>query len=1330
MLDKKLTHSITVEPPSHEDIEASIVNPDGTSLELEVETGTYKLMIQAKSRSTGQWTAGAITKVLLGEQNEPATKGVAARIRPLQLLEEDPQKHYIFVTNEGVHPSLRVHTAKNLLDISAAERLPLNTGEGRSDSEQARIARQLLLYPNMTLEVLNSRIKKLLEQYGHVPPANHTDCLSALESAVRLRMTGAENGEWASEDLWKVVKTYGGSIAPNRSLDHYVEPRSYAEILHSMKNLHAVVISGPSGTGKTLTADKIEMELRQAEVPFYVVGPEHGPSEVRGHFNHDGPILFHLRDPWGENRPKPNAECWNDELPKLLSGAGAGRKFLITTRSDILAQVSSTLMEQLAPYLVTIKQDDYQAADLARIYDNMCLDMSERQLESARRYRYQALAFLTLPYEVDRFISQLKMDPPQSVEETAAMLKRSQIAAISNVIAAQVQGLSEDAVTSATILWALLEVRKSVSESVVKRLNRKLRNQVQFKSLNLNRLINALVSGENLHRDGDIISFHHPKVEDGLRKVIRSNELEAEEALQALLEVLVNQGSGGEEWDVETAVLIIKKAKVELNSLHLEVSPSTQSFIDVYLEEKVLNAEYHHLYDSAKRNLIASGSAHRTLHRLIAMLMDCKTRKNFVLEHHWRVCEMTTDQLQDLKGESGVQACVRQFVMLDLPYSSIRYGQEAIVLLGQLGVCVKDYRVAFEKLVDTHMPSQNLELIVDTIIGNQADGFEFVIDLLAEAHQDLEHMWRVSVAPDKRAQEDGLTDASPEDHLDHITEDRSCFIEQGLKAAIARQSTNMGFDWIEAHRHRDLIVETLADCVYSKPKGFQDADLGKLLSFAQGQARHKLWRAATRRWTSDLTRFLEEDLLRTDIDEQYNRAYLIEAAVIANADSHAPIALLIDVAKKASTPRRLELILDILNTHTIGLENIELQDRKFRALALAASYPPEETELGNALIHLSTESEEACSPLGESAKTLLSTLLPATPLSIAAPLVQLAAMAGLESDATIDRILASKEQPEQTYSIAVKLLANATPCASEKLFAVLRSHEYASVRRQALKALVAEASTDHARIRLLCAAVDPSAYVRLEWVKQMVRVRWIEAIDSLVSLLDDERDFQCDYGHSASRSDFKIARNAALALSEYESLPPAAVDKLIELGDLETCADPELIEAAIDALKFQDTAKVQQLFLSRLRAWKNDEIDERLAEAASYSILSRASKFGLLSDPVVTDAACFAPPEIAVPLLFAMVTYGSTETENVLKRLSGEKLMTRHELLMVIRASTSKDVGDFDNEIYRLVAQAASGASLLPQEKEILNQWESALDKTERNQFFTKRLIDGLDPYK
>ena len=328
ILAKTKTDAVNVEPLSHEDVEASVEDPDNVLVDLTVQTpDQVEFIFQIKTRSTAPWTSGDLAKVLTGKAGERDSKN-RRRLRPLEMLAADPQRRYIFITNEALAQSLRLHQGKTFFDFPDITELPPRARKGYDSAAQTKLAPRLVLCSGVTEEVLQSRIQLLLSHHAHIPIVNQSACLQDLREEVRRRIRAEEDGRWTRDELVTMLARHGGSVAPTRGMDHYVHPRSFDHILKKLDQSHAVVIAGPSGTGKSLTGDILEARLRSVVPPFTVIGEERGPGHVRHCIARPVATLFHLRDPWGGNRLTPGAERWSGELPKLLRNAGPERKFI------------------------------------------------------------------------------------------------------------------------------------------------------------------------------------------------------------------------------------------------------------------------------------------------------------------------------------------------------------------------------------------------------------------------------------------------------------------------------------------------------------------------------------------------------------------------------------------------------------------------------------------------------------------------------------------------------------------------------------------------------------------------------------------------------------------------------------------------------------------------------------------------------------------------------------------------------------------------------------------------------------------------------------------
>jgi hypothetical protein len=200
ILAKAATSELTIEPPSHEDLEAAVQDPDEALLGLAAEGDRVDFIFQAKTRSTSPWSSADLAKVLTGEQDEEDIKG-RGRKKPLEMLMADLRRRYVFITNEALTESLRANEAQHFFDFPEATELPPYARESYDAPAQAALAPRILLCGGVTEEVLGARIDRLLSRHGHVPSVNHLACLKDLRDEVRKRIRGHAAGRWTRSEL-------------------------------------------------------------------------------------------------------------------------------------------------------------------------------------------------------------------------------------------------------------------------------------------------------------------------------------------------------------------------------------------------------------------------------------------------------------------------------------------------------------------------------------------------------------------------------------------------------------------------------------------------------------------------------------------------------------------------------------------------------------------------------------------------------------------------------------------------------------------------------------------------------------------------------------------------------------------------------------------------------------------------------------------------------------------------------------------------------------------------------------------------------------------------
>jgi hypothetical protein len=109
-------------------------------------------------------------------------------------------------------------------------------------------------------------IRDLLRDSFRVPNARWESCWKRLREDARARISGAGSGLWKREDLEEVIKKHEGYIASSPELGLYVYPNNRDELRQGVRERHAALIIGKSGTGNTLAAQKLYEELR-VEIP-------------------------------------------------------------------------------------------------------------------------------------------------------------------------------------------------------------------------------------------------------------------------------------------------------------------------------------------------------------------------------------------------------------------------------------------------------------------------------------------------------------------------------------------------------------------------------------------------------------------------------------------------------------------------------------------------------------------------------------------------------------------------------------------------------------------------------------------------------------------------------------------------------------------------------------------------------------------------------------------------------------------------------------------------------------------------------------------------------
>lgn len=1315
MLVKRVAEGITIEPRSDEDLEAAVSDPESGLLETAISGDGFDLVLQAKTRSGAPWTTPAVADVLLGKGNDAASKG-GKRSRPLAMLETDERRRYVFVTNEASAEALRPHEGEHLFDFPEPTDLPPHARVGRDAGLRAQLAKRVLLLTNVTNEVLLGRIATQLEQHGHLPKARHRDCIRDLRDLVRDRICGGKDGIWNRGELIAVLVKNGGSVAPRRDMDHYVPPASYEAIRRRLDMQHVVVIAGPSGTGKTLTADILELELRRGMPPFGVAGEEHGPGPVRSSLAEPGSLLFHLRDPWGGNRLTPEADRWSSELPKLLELAGPGKKFLITSRSDVLESAGLSLLRELAPYIEYIRLEDYGAPQLGEIYDRIASDLNGHARILSVTYREDALAQLERPYEIRRFLRSLRQETVETPSKIHDLIGRSQIDAISSVIAGQLASMGVDGVQSAAIIWSMLVARGAVPDKVLAQLSRRLRLSDPVLRPDVQGLVDFLIAGDNLKRDGAALSFAHPRVEDGLRMAIMRRPDDAGDTLCAIVDQLICWDDEDGDWGRESALSIIRRC-AEFDRLEVAPSARARTGLDGYLLALVREARGHYDVASAFRDLARFGSSHHLPSKLARHLIGReRRRKRPSFGPHWHAPDMTENERSCLQADPETRSLIERFVGEILPHSHDDYDSSLVAFLEALAPDLRDiFWKALEAGAHAGEASMNMDVILEgALLGNSPD-YERAIESFALSEEEAD-AWMELADADLRKAEDHEIDADAVEHVLGQPEDQYHNARSGMEALVRIRRSREGTGFIPGHPRAPLLVRALASILQHHDGTVDLSELQMMLDVSGGWTRYDVWRAIEVHWDSSLMGKLEDEFASSDDEMDDVRKTLIR--IMSRSATGEELVAKLSVAARSCTPqRRLEL-----------LRNVSMQGVKgdpkaksgraacvARATALAETYPDDERELAKVFARIvgGDDIKATSAGLSEAACNGLEQRLTLAPPSVAGPLVLIGVCLGCKVRPAAEVLLATGEADDGLVVLRAISMQEAEDWNDLLWKAV--DHPRFRVRMQALAMLVPNVPLHDDRQALVQkAAGDLSADVRLAFARAMANERWPEAIEALGSLLSDSRDFSNQLSSNAKGSSYLVARAAADALAAYEELPASSVDVLIETSEARS-SDPLVPCRALAALARTDDIRIDETLMHALSgpALHGSGVHRPLAQAAAWAIFDRARNGKLATLGAAAELALTEPGLVAGPLLVAAGLVEEAERRSIIGRLERDGASDRRDLVILAAAGADRMGGLQTGDRERLIIELSkldSPSQLKPADLMKLEEWSRSLD--------------------
>lgn len=649
ILRLRTVDAIELEPAGQEDIAADFRDEETPPVVGAVaSTPTKTLVVQVKRRSGDAWTEASLRRLLTHGTHRPSASK--------QL--EDKSVHYVLITSAGVNGTARAHIVKRL--SPATHSMPANLLPGHDDPD---VSKRISVLADLGDELIDARVQSLLLEVCKVPRDRWQACFHALYDQALARMARPLGRLWTRGELEQVINAHDGYLAASAELELFVKPCNWAELVGRVKTQHAVILHGASGTGKTLAARALEVELRSV-CPGLKVTVAREVHEVNMH--HPDPVLYLVDDPWGQNNFEAHRAVWSDQLQAMLRAAGANRKFVVTTRDDVLSAAGAA--SDLKRWLMPIQREQYEQGQWEQMYRIRMLALSPMHQALALDYRADALERLNSPFEMQVFFDELsRLDASdsstygrQKIREAISAAHRSSIEAR---IASQV--LQSKAEPEAICLWAIFAAHKNVSFAELGDIVEELCHISGEKYEGVEDLATRFSAGRRLRQVQDVLSYHHPSVEAGLRRVIAANRIAAKrvmaDVLRALLSVRGAQSAAS--WGKLGAARLISAAK-RLDSLGFVPPAEASRAVDAWLEQNLLAPVD---FESALLLTAEAGSEASVAAEVARLLIDRITYNAFGVTRP-RPVELSKEEAARMKGSSLTKEMVRRYIVDVLPY--------------------------------------------------------------------------------------------------------------------------------------------------------------------------------------------------------------------------------------------------------------------------------------------------------------------------------------------------------------------------------------------------------------------------------------------------------------------------------------------------------------------------------------------------------------------------------------------------------------------------------------------------------------------------------------
>lgn len=1233
-------HRIVVEPASHDDVKALLDVPrEAADANLKIAIGD-ELHVQIKFKGAGAWSPKDFAAVV-DDKAAKGVKGPKPRSRAKALLLADSRRRYVFITNASVDGALskgRVQSPEHKADAAF---IPTNLNLGALDRQS--LAGRFALIEGMTHAETRRQIDAILTGVLHVPAQALEVCVDRLKRAVEDRFLEVPD-PLRKADVEKIAEGFGGLPHASPQLARYVPPANFALAKSRLAERDAVLLIGPSGYGKSLSAEKIAFDLRHAVPPYKVVRETEGLPAIQDAFAAPGRVLFHLEDPWGQSGlKKGEAEVWSQRISALIHLRMPDKKFVITSRSEVYrAALGASPAPVWADRAVVIDDAVYDQAARRAILQGPLLAAGAWRGDLARQHETRLLRTLKSPFELNAFARELVAVAAPGDAEINRLIDRALSDGRLQVVRDQIGAFGDRGVRGAVVLWALLRHSRALQSGRLEQLRREVGRDGRI-DIGLDDLARHLAQTQ-LTKDGDGAYAAHAKVVEAMEQLAREQPRAAEEALNAAAKAALDLAEANPDW-LDVAERLISGARA-LGDEGVELDAAVQSKFDDFLIKGLTaavgrGAAFRSAWRGTDRRL-SQGSP-------IGLLVDWlehgapKTKRS--LDFGWRPPKIAmADRAAVIAADPGLRI-LKGFIAHQLPWTSNNY--DAGHLLPWLKAFGADFGQAFLAAGEAVAKAADFVMSADAI----AEG------ALAYAEPPYAKVWdqivRMQAAVDaalvnsreeRRQAWQGELDFAPSLRIQERAEEEGPSAEHFAKGYVKARRRHEGHAWIGHHPRPDIVVPLWAEAMrYSRPR-VTAAELAAFFKFAGTDDRRQ---AAGLGVIADRRLEFGRDRVLAALTSGGPKA--IDAAVRALSFLEG------DGKGKSGRPSAQTVLLDLLPTLSplrAAFLAPEITDLEFGAAKaklarrVLAAAPAD----GAAIVHLSLSRalKEDDETLRQRFRDLppgqAEALMKEGPRPLIRLLLVLSAAEGLDILAVAKEWAGSDD--EDDAQVAVRALAElGTPQARGVMMKAI-GHSHYEVRRAALRALAPGADGDE-QATLLALVKDPSALVREAVAAVIGQERWQEGLESLVSLLEDRRNYARHPEYQRrDEPEYNVARAAAEAFGLFDALPDAVVDRIIGFlrQDDRTPVDVILHGNLLDRLTYPDRPSA---WTAIGRGLADDHVvgdsDENLYPvryAAAWAVVHRISRHPFQQDLAPWDeiraGVDHIDPQLAAPLLLAL----------------------------------------------------------------------------------------------